>query len=306
MGLLSDLKALGLGQFEDAKIIEDPAKKKAEEVVVVKTPEELEKEAVFVRNIKCPVCDHDVSLLALRPGKAKLEGTDSDLRPKYEKMDPIKYDAIACNSCGFAALTKYFGHLASRQVRDIKEQISPSFKGFEFKGELYSYDDAILRYKLALASEIVKKAKNSEKAYTALKLAWVFRGKRESLSKDEAKKEENKQEIITLFSAELEALKIAYDGFTIAISKESEPIAGMDSLTVQYLLADLARRLKKYDEASRLCAGVLTNQSVQPRLKERAYDLKVMIQEEVKKQKEAAAANEEAAKKNAGQASAKG
>ena len=136
MGLLSDLKALGLGQFEDAKIIEDPAKKKAEEVVVVKTPEELEKEAVFVRNIKCPVCDNDVSLLAMRPGKAKLEGTDSDLRPKYEKMDPIKYDAIACNSCGFAALTKYFGHLASRQVRDIKEQISPSFKGFEFKGEL--------------------------------------------------------------------------------------------------------------------------------------------------------------------------
>ncbi len=284
MSLFSSLKGFGLGELENTPIIEDGKKDaKAQGPVVEKTPEELEREAVFERTVKCPVCDLEFRFLAMRPGKAKLEGSDTDLRPRYEKMDPIKYDAIACCNCGYGALTKYFGHLASRQVRELKERMEASFEGYNFEGGIYSYDDAIFRYTLALASCVVKKGKNSERAYTALKLAWVLRGKQAQLEKDETKKEERAR----LAADELEALGVAYEGFTIAISKESAPIAGMDENTVVYLLAELARRLKKYDEASRLCGTVLTNQGVQPRLKERAFDLKTMIQEELKQQKEA-------------------
>ncbi len=293
MGLLDGLGDFGLGSLEDATIIEEAKKeKKADAPVVEKTPEELEREAVFERVLKCPVCDVDFKLITMRPGKAKLEGSDPDLRPRYEKMDPIKYDAIACCNCGYAGLSKYFPRLASRQIREIKEKIMPVFKGYEYKGDLYSYDDAILRYKLALATSIVKMAKNSERAYTALKLAWVLRGKQESLMKDKATAQANKAQIAELQANELEALSVAYDGFTIAISKESAPIAGMDEHTLMYLLSELARRLKKFDEASRLCATVLTTQGVQPRLKERAYDLKERIQADIKKSKEAEAASE--------------
>ena len=282
MGLLSGLGSFGLKEMEEVKIIEDKKQeKKADEPVVEKTPEELELEAIFDRTITCPVCDLQFKIKTMRPGKAKLEGTDTDLRPRYEKMDPIKYDAIACNNCGYAGLTKYFTHLASRQMHDIKEKISPTFKGYDFHEGIYTYDDAIFRYKLALVNSVVKKAKNSERAYTALKLAWVLRGKREQLGDDVTKQKEAE----SLMQDELEALGVAYDGFTIALSKESPPIANMDENTVMYLLAELARRLKKYEEASRLCGMVLTNKNTQPRLKERAYDLKVMIIDEIKKAK---------------------
>ncbi len=283
MGLLSGLGNLGLGDMEEVTIIEDKKQeKKKDEPVVEKTPEQLELEAIFERTVTCPVCDQQFKIKTMRPGKAKLEGTDTDLRPRYEKMDPIKYDAIACNLCGYAALTKYFPRLASRQLHDIKEQIQPHFKGYDTHDGIYTYDDAIMRYKLALVTTVVKKAKNSERAYTALKLAWVLRGKRETF-KDNVMKQ---KEAEALLKDELEALQVAFDGFNIALSKESPPIANMDENTVMYLIAELARRLKKYDEASRLCGMVLTNKNTQPRLKERAYDLKEMIQAEMKKAKE--------------------
>ena len=118
MGLLSGLKDLGLGDLENATIIEDKKQeKKSNEPVVEKTPEELEAEAVFDRTVTCPVCDMQFKSKVMRPGKAKLEGTDTDLRPRYEKMDPLKYDAIACPNCGYGGLTKYFPHLSSRQLR---------------------------------------------------------------------------------------------------------------------------------------------------------------------------------------------
>ena len=40
----------------------------------------------------------------------------------------------------------------------------------------YSYEKAIERYKLALYNTLVKKGKNSEKAYECLKISWLYRG----------------------------------------------------------------------------------------------------------------------------------
>ncbi len=290
MGLFSGLKNLGLGDLENTKVIEEKHRvKKETEKPVEKTPEELEAEMVMDRTLKCPICDIPFPIKFIRSGKAKLAGTDTDLRPRYEKVDPLKYDAIACPSCGYAALTKYFEHLGSRQMKDIKINICPTFKGFDVHDGLYTYDDAILRHKLALLCAVVKNGKNSERAYTALKLAWMLRGKRETIVRDETKKDE----VIELYNDEMEALSAAYEGFTLALSKEVAPIAGMDENTLLYLLAELARKLKKFDDASRLCGSLLLNKSVPPRLKERTHDLKGRIQADMKKQKEKQAAKEE-------------
>ncbi len=285
MGLLSGLKNLGLGTMEEVNIIEDKkAAHKSETPVPEKTPEELEQEAVFERVITCPVCDLEFKTKSIRPGKAKLSGSDTDLRPRYEKIDPIKYDAIACSNCGYAGLTKYFPSLSSRQLKAVKEQIAANFKGFDTHPGIYTYDDAIMRYKLALVTTVVKQAKNSERAYTALKLAWVLRGKREQLEKEG----KGGDAIEELKKDETEALTVAYDGFTIALSKETAPLANMDENTVMYLLAELAHRLKKYEDAYKLCGMVLVSKSTQSRLKERAYDLKEALKEEIKQEQKTA------------------
>lgn len=282
MGLFSDMGKFGLGDYENTKVIEhenhnavSPNRDNAQQETEV-DPVEREKEALYDKHYVCPVCDLSFQTKFIRVGKVKMTGKDTDLRPIYDGIDPIKYDVITCDKCGYSALTRYFGKLSTRQMKEIYDNIGSHFQGIDNTVDLYTYDDAIARYKLALLTSVVKKAKNSERAYTSMKLAWVLRGKRMTLKRgDEGNKE--------LYMNELECIKNAYDGFCAAISSEPFPIAGMDENTLQYVMADMARRLKKYNDAVKLLGGIITSKNVSPRLKEQALTLKELIKEEIKK-----------------------
>lgn len=281
MGIFSDMDRFGLGGYSDIDVIEKNSlsgvkSQGKDDVVPEKTPEEKEKEALFSKHYTCPVCDLTFTVKCVKAGKVKLSGKDTDLRPIYEDMDPLKYDAITCDKCGYSALTRYFGKLSTMQIMDIQKEIGSKFSGIDNHLEIYSYDDAIIRHKLALLTSVVKKAKNSERAYTSMKLAWVLRGKRLSLKP-------GSPEIKALYKEEMECISNAYDGYMQAISRELFPIAGMDELTLQYLMADMARKLKKYNEAARLIANVLTSKSASARLKDQALTLKELIKDDMKR-----------------------
>lgn len=284
MSIFSAVGGLGLGGYDESKILEHESitDKKETAVLPEKTPEELEKEALFDKTIECPVCNLTFKTKCVRAGKTRLEGKDSDLRPIYKNVDPIKYDVITCDRCGYSALNRYFGKLMDRQIKDIKEQIGLKFSGFDSSSdkEIFTYDDAITRYQLALVTAIVKKAKSSERAYTCLKYAWVLRGKRQFLT---SKKEGIRpEEIRSLYGDELECLKNAYEGFLQAVSTETFPIAGMDENTLNYLLADLARRLGRNEEALRLLSDVITSRTASSRMKDEALKIKELIRESIK------------------------
>ena len=75
-------------------------------------------------------------------------------------------------------MTRDFDRITPTQARMIREQISSRFrKVYEPDTGVYSYDAAIQRYKLSLLNAAVKRGKESEKAYTCLKIAWLYRGK---------------------------------------------------------------------------------------------------------------------------------
>ena len=48
-------------------------------------------------------------------------------------------------------------------------------------------------------------------------------------------------------------------------------------------MADMARKLKKYNEAARLIANVLTSKSASARLKDQALTLKELIKDDMKR-----------------------
>ena len=110
--------------------------------------------------------------------------------------------------------------------------------------------------------------------WQCLKMAWLFRGKAETLPKDTPNYDEFIKELKT---NETELLSNAYDGFMVAFSKESFPMCGMDETTVTYLIADLARRIGKFDEASRWISRVLTSRQANERIKHKARDIKELI-----------------------------
>lgn len=283
MGILSGLGGMGLGGLENMDIFEDEekAKEEAKAKAVAATQIE-EKDIVFDRNYTCPVCGETFPSKSVRSGKSKLLGTDTDLRAKYDIIDPGKYDVILCPNCGYAALTRFFDKITQAQATLIKEKISSSVKVTKHDDAIYSYPEAMERYKLALVNAVVKKAKPSEKAYICLKNAWVARGYRESLQADES---EDSALIADLEKQEDEYLQNAYKGFAEARQSEGFPMCGMDEITVDYLLAALATHCKKYDVASRMVTSVLTSSAASPRVKDKARDLKEQIQLEVKKSK---------------------
>lgn len=277
MGLLSGLEQFGLGNYANAKLMEEKKPEDlAGELEAKKVPEKREEDVLYDKRYTCPVCDLGFTTRTVRAGKIKLISKDTDLRAIYEVADPHKYDVITCDNCGYSAVGRYFSNLSNRQIKDIKENFVSKFRGISNDKVVFSYDDAILRYKLALVCSIVKHAKNSEKGYTSLKMAWVLRGKRLSLNP-------NDTDIKKLYAEELECIANAYACFVEAYSNEVLPIAGMDENTLKYLMAELARKLKKYDESAKLLGEVITSKATPARLKEEALNLKELLKEDIKK-----------------------
>ena len=270
MGIFSGLKKLGLGDLEGSDLfaVEEKVEHAAAEPA---QPEE--KEFILDKTFTCPVCDKTFTSRVMKTGKAKLVSMDLDLRPRYVGVDATKYDVELCPHCKYAALTRYFTGMTAGQVHLIKEQITPKVKLQPHKEDYYTYEEAMERYKIALVCAMVKKAKNSEKAYICLKSAWLLRGYREEL---ESKQQLSPQQREELTGQEMEYLQNAFKGFVEAQKSERYPMCGMDEYTMDYLTAALAYEVGELDMASQ-CVSRLLASMANNRVKDKARDLKDMI-----------------------------
>lgn len=273
--MFSGLESMGLGKLSEINVFDKTDNEKNKEEKVAEAQQK-ESDFLFEKTYKCAVCDSEFKSKTIKVGKVKLLSADTDLRPKYQLVDSLKYDVVACPKCGYAALNRYFTYVTAPQIKLIKDNISATFKGLGEEGDIWSYDDAIARHQLALVNAIVKKSKTSERAYTCLKTAWLFRGKAENLPDDTADRDNVIKE---LNKSEAEYIANAYEGFIEAFSKEIFPMCGMDENTTTYLVADLARRNGKRDEALRHLSRVLTARDANERIKSKARELKDLLNE---------------------------
>ena len=275
---MSGLEQFGLTNLENMDLYEKPKKVEKDEQGKP-VPVMQEQDFLFDKSFTCPICDREFKSRTVKIGKAKLAGSDLDLRPRYEQIDLLKYDIIMCPYCGYAALSRFFKFLTSPQAKNIQKTISATFKPQKETKEIYTYDEALERYKLTLANAIVKQAKSSEKAYICLKTAWLLRGKAEHLDKNLPDYEEQKKQCE---DEENEFLRNALEGFLAARQTESFPMCGMDEPTVDYLISVTAMRFEQYDVASRLITGILTSPGANPRMKDKARDVKEMLMKKIK------------------------
>ncbi len=274
-GLLDGLESLGLGKLENLDVFAEEKKEvKTEEGTVKEAPKgPTEEELIYEKEFECPVCNRKFTAKVMKTGKAKLIGTDPDMRPRYESIDSNKYDVLLCDKCGYASLIRYHGNLLPTQVKMIRENISQNIKLNKYNDPVYGYDEAFERYKIALANAVVKKCKISERAFICLKTAWLLRGKKEELMAQNKCPLDVKE---TLENQEKEYLKNAYAGFLDARSKENPPIAGMDNATLDYLLAQLAFRFGDYSTSLKMVEALLMSRE-SARIKNKALELKENI-----------------------------
>ena len=277
MNLLSGLEKFGLGQTGDLDILNDGSetKKKTTSAGAKEEVELSEKDFILDRKVVCPICDKEFLVKTVKSSKVKRLEPDADLRPNHEYVDTVKYGVAACPRCGYAAMHRDFPHLSATQRKWIRESITANFKPTEEpKMEVYSYDYAVEKYKLALVNTMAKKGKLSEKAYICLNLAWLRRAQIESLPDDTPMNAKKKKQ----FEAEYEGFyRQAYDGFLKVASTETPPFHGMDANTVDYILANMAVKYQDYETASKLVSRLLAQSGTPKRMKDKCLGLKKEI-----------------------------
>lgn len=282
MGLLDGLAKMGVKSIDTKAMYEtkkDEKQKKEEEVKSVSVVEE--KDFIFEKAYECPICDSKFKSLTMKSNKARMVSMDKDLRPLFDGVEPLKYEAITCPQCGYSVMGKYWAALTPSQKKAIIESVAMDFKGLKKNdGDTESFESALEKVKLALACAILKRAKASEKAYICLKGGWLCRAYAEHLSPEVENFAEKEK---SLKEDEKEFLDNAYEGFITARQSENFPIAGMDATTLDYLIAVMATDREAYDVASRMIAGILQNPNASSKIKDKARDLKTEVVEKLKK-----------------------
>lgn len=281
MGLLSGLEALGF-RNTDVDIYEkkDDKDTSGQDDSQKKQNEFREEDVLFLKTYECPVCDETFKTLTVRAGKVRSAGHGDCLRPLYQDMDPLKYDVILCPHCGYGAVARYFTNVMPGQRKKLRAEVAPNFTGIKVSTDKFSYEEAIMRYKLALYSDVVMGVKSSRKAYTCLKMAWVIQGMLE-----EAGTEIDINEYTRLRKEEEECIQNAYDGYVRAVSSETFPMSGMDDITITFLLAELAYKLGLYQEALMPISRILGRANVSSRIKDQALELKEKVRAQMEIEK---------------------
>ncbi len=226
------------------------------------------KNFVLEFDITCPVCNTTFKTTKLRAKKAKLLGTDDDLKPNYQELETVSHDVTTCNICGYSSLTSTFEKLNAAQIEGVKNNVSQVFINFTSLPLDTSIEEAILKFKLALINCVYKDAPASEKGFTAMKIAWLYRTLGDTPS-------------------EMHFLKIALKGFNKAYMDEDFPIMNMEAQTFNYVTGAISYKLGLLEDAKNKVSSVVVDRETQPNLKTRAEGLLEKIRREIKTQKEA-------------------
>ncbi len=233
-----------------------------------------EEEFIFDRKMTCIVCDQPFTTKTLKSSRARRLESDVDLRPRYEHIDTLKYGICSCPNCGYSALNSAFSHLSPRQINNIKEQVCVHVLPEDRSGcSSYSYDQALRMHELALRCADAKLAKNGEKAYLHLLMAWLLREKEKEAEQISIEELRNQETAACHEQAE-EHYLAAFEGFQQAMMNEMFPIAGLNQPTLEYILAYMAFHFGKLEVAAKLIGSVLTTSGAPRTIKDRALDLK--------------------------------
>lgn len=244
-----------------------------------------EEEFIFDKKATCVVCDKPFTTKVLKSNRARRLGSDMDLRPRFEYIDTLKYGICSCPNCGYSAMHSVFSHISPRQISNIKQMVCTHFLPEDRSSwTTYTYDQAIRMHVIALQCAEAKLAKDGEKAYLHLLMAWLYREKVKE-AEQIAMEDLREAEIKNCQAQADEHYLAAFEGFQQAMMNEMFPIMGLNQPTLEYMLAYMAFSFGKLEVAAKLIGSVLTTSSASRNVKDRALELKDEIIKVLKERK---------------------
>lgn len=273
--IFKELETMGISNIGNIKLFESDDAEREEAIKAAETA--AASQIVYQRKIRCTLCGREFFTSSVRPGRIRFIDTDLDFRPLYDNFDPILYDVVVCPYCGYAALNKFFTRLSEHKAKQVKAKISPGYVSKKYP-IILDYEMAIERFKLTLLNSALGDDTNGTKAYICLKLAWLYRGYFDKSQKAISRSDEDR--LITnelnrgLLEKEMVFLKNARDGFKLAYETDGFPIMGIDQGSMEYLIAELSRRIGDFIECKKWLSLVIQRQNSNKRLYNKIVEVK--------------------------------
>ncbi|MEW5692939.1 MAG: DUF2225 domain-containing protein [Candidatus Hydrogenedentota bacterium] len=200
---------------------------------------------IWFKATECPVCKMKFKYPRIKSRDIKSVKRDTDFMYYYEGVNPLYYQITVCPQCLYSDKYTSFEKLSpykAERVRNDYEQRKNIAGKYNFDG-IRNFACVIKSYELAALCGISRKAKSDEIAGFYLRAAWVAR-------------EQEKTEI------ELHYLSLAYQFYLKAYQVEYTKFGKLGEVGFIYLIGEIARRLKKYDEALKFFSKVIEHPDI--------------------------------------------
>ena len=204
------------------------------------------KSPLFLRQYTCPLCDTSFKSYSVRSSAIYVEKREPDFHVLYRGPSPLYYSIIVCPQCEYAASNTIFSkplpvpqqQQLAQALKVLKKSDRPDFCG-ERDAHL-----AMQCFQLAVRTAQLKRVSPGELAGLLLGTVWVAR-------------EANEPEIVAVYRRE--ALKYYLEAY----NSSSSQIGNMNDLQAAYLIGELFRQEKDYQQAINWFNVVISN----PRIK---------------------------------------
>jgi uncharacterized protein (DUF2225 family) len=196
-------------------------------------------EPLFDINVKCTYCDNNFQTSRVRPSFKKATKTDSDFCTHYKEINPDYYVVRICPFCGFASTESFSDKMTSAQKADFEQKVARNWAMKEC-GNVRSWEDALQSYKLALLCAQIKDEKVRVIAGILHHIAWLYRFKGD-------------------WEQEKRFLEFALDAYVSVFETEG---SSLNNAKLIYLLGELNRRLRNYNEAVKWFGRIINDRSI--------------------------------------------
>lgn len=272
--IFKELKSIGLGDFSDITLYEHKRPVMVNNVISEK-PQKTEKDFIYDKKIECPVCNCNFTSKVVKSKCAKLVGRDFDYKPNYEELEALKYNVVMCPKCGYSNLMNKFSNISSKQKEMFKENMKKTIY-YPFNTEICTQEESIIKFKMALLTNVYIKSNYSTKAFICLQLSWLYR------SFANTTKDANQKNYF--LESEKEFYKKAFEGYVYALQLEKPPLSIWDDNKFYYIFACLAYKNGYPLIALKFVSNVVLQRSSSRELKDRARTLRDIIKAEMEEE----------------------
>ena len=77
---------------------------------------------IYPKQFKCPICGNLFISPMVKSTSISVDKRDTDFCTYYKGINPLFYDVVVCNACGYGAKISSFDNISSKDIESIKKK----------------------------------------------------------------------------------------------------------------------------------------------------------------------------------------